>query len=388
MLPAIGAVAGPAIAGALATAAGVAGQAARKKGRPQKLAFGELGGRIGPPNRSSAGRRVGGHVQHETLGTTTIGIPMSTVLALQILDNREVCSLQVRRQALAALDNPTGAYRKLNYTYDGSAAADQEMGVHLYELFCYPSQTTGWQNWVLTRPGGTSNWRFVGNGSSTQDASGTNVNYGVISRNQGSYLGQPLFCRHVKFDINIRGATSRPSKVGIAIVRFKEDEFIPSNTGHAGNDQVNTYWQAFMASKRHNPLQEQPKAYPSGKDSPVEWLHKWNVDINPDDSGNKDSSGLQKRLTIKYNPNIVCDYRRTGVGALSAAQFGDGDDYNTVTEVTQTRTYENFIGDRKRTFIMVWTTNYNDTSTFSVDTCPSYDYVLTEDYVYRPTTGA
>lgn len=359
---------------------------------------------------------MGGHQQHEYLAPVTLGKPITGADAMMRLFKHGITSVNTRLSGVAPLASQYGSFYKLNSQFGMDNTADRFMPLFMFDLTAKPNQTTApavyrgavkattssfeWQSTsISTSPGANFN------PTCSQDTVGGLYEPGgfYIARhnfNNSTSSGFPTVVYWMDSTIRLvlRGAKKRTTEFFIAVQYYTDEEMFPESSNTDGRT---AHWLNVMKKVHYSPLTYNPRPLDANIGKKVHTIMYKKVIVNPDDTGNADTNGLQKIIKIKLHPQSILEYKigesRPYLSSLGKAAIDLQDSNDLPLNVPN--------DPKKRLFLNIWSnqpfdktmrdgtavgntwadTDPADDDTYSPDYDGSFDLSISQTYVGHST---
>ena len=200
-----------------------------------------------------------------------------------------------------------------------------------------------------------------------------------------------LTLKDIMINLLVRAPTSRPMFCKIQLVHLDEDyqvalsSAVQSTAGSGGTSisgDEKGLWERQIKPYLYNPLVKDAPSVGSKKIFKV--VKTWTIKTQPDSSTNKDTIGLQKKLTLKLNINSIRNFLAaqptTVIGDLDTSQANfQGRGNSTLTAIHPV--------PERRFYLTMRFTSYDDSVTaFDPTLHASFDIVVDRTWVVDPSS--
>jgi hypothetical protein len=154
---------------------------------------------------------------------------------------------------------------------------------------------------------------------------------GVASTNHSKSL-----LEYVDMKFSFMGATTRPTRILVSLVQFKDAEMDPWATDGTSSAQHQAVWQSLISRLIVNPLHD----YKNPDSSAIKILQTRTIELQPISSDEADTRGHVHTMKWFHSVNKVLDYRQGGNQVTDDASFSSrtvvantaGEMFNNVTD--------------------------------------------------------
>lgn len=277
------------------------------------------------------------------------------------------------------------------YNYKGGTSI--QYPIHLYAIDMKPptnNDGTGNNGFFVCTASTTTNritWQGVPVDNPVTGAAGAYNGMTCVYNSQGNtnsipnYFEKSVLTR-VKADFILRGIASRPTRYTIQFVQFLHPDIHPTA---AASDEGTKFWQDMAKPLLVSPLSGNPPD--THKAQHMRVLKTYSMVFQPDETNNKDAVPVQRRFTIDFYPNRLCDYSpRSSLASTAIANLQDQDGIQLVNENNANYTGQYVFNPKARVYMLIKAAVYDvvsDTTAASLALMPQYDVVINSSHTLQ-----
>lgn len=323
-----------------------------------------------------ANGQAGASAQYNIVKLPPVGRKRSIYSALQKIDRRSFEYWIQRWGRVAPFNNPTAGLDLPHY----SALSTNFYPLHIYEVTnrMVPSSVTGTNNaWFMTGDDATDQINFTPLTRDTIAGGSSTAGWDVVKGfDPNAYQVSNSVMQWVKVDLILRGIATRPTRYNCAFVQFQEVDLLPTA---APNDSRTKFWSDFIQPHLVNPLLRNERSLNSSGRMTV--LRQYSFKFNPDETTNKDTIPVQKRVTMFYNTNRYCNWVLKEGPKNANIEDIEGKKLNFEDVQAQSLDNTRLPQPRARVYFLIWADVFDNSEDATLR--PQYDIDMRVKHVSR-----